>query len=81
MWDWRGGERDGCCLKHFGWWAFSADWNHYFTQRPPMYIPIAIPKGTRVAVRTQPATASRVCRVHMWGESGSSTLAPDLLGM
>lgn len=47
---------------------------------PPMYIPIAIPKGTRVAVRTQSATASRVCRVHMWGESGSSTPRPIYSG-
>lgn len=45
-----------------------------------IYLPIGIAKGTRVAVRTQAATASRVCRVIVWGESGSSVPRPIYSG-
>lgn len=38
----------------------------------PVYVPLFIPKGTRVAVRTQAAVASRVARCHLWAESGAS---------
>lgn len=46
----------------------------------PVYVPVSIAKGTRVAVRTQAATASRVCRVNIWGESGSSMPRPIYSG-
>lgn len=45
-----------------------------------LYVPIGIAKGTRIAVRTQAASASRICRVNMWGESGSSAPRPIYSG-
>lgn len=38
----------------------------------PMFFPVRIPRGTRIAAQTQAATVNRNCRVIIWGESGSS---------